>query len=286
MGRLLDRTPAALLVLAAAFSVQGGSAIATTLFEQAGTFGAVTLRLGFAAVVLLALYGRGLRAVRGLPLRWVFALGAILATMNSLFYASLDRIPLGVAVTVEFLGPLAVAVAGSRHARDLLWVVLAGAGIALFGSPTVDVDKGGLALAAAAGACWAGYIVVGKRLSHTWPLRLGLTASIGIAALLILPVGLALSAERLADPALLGKGLVVALLSSIVVNALELLAVRRLRASTFSILLSLEPAVAALLGAVALSQIPTALEGLAVVLVVAASAGASLSARVAPPPEA
>jgi len=286
VARLLDRTPAAFLVLVAAFSVQGGAALATTLFEEAGSLGAVTLRLGFAAVLMLALYGRGLGAARGLPLRWVIALGAILAVMNSLFYASLDRVPLGVAVTVEFLGPLAVAVAGSRHARDLLWVALAGTGIALFGSPTVEVDKTGLAFAAGAGACWAAYIVVGKRLSHTWPVGLGLTASLGVAALLILPVGLAVSAERLADPALLAKGLAVALLSSVIVNGLELVAVRRLRASTFSILLSLEPAVAAFVGAVALSQTPTALEGLAVALVVVASVGASLSARVAPPPEA
>lgn len=178
MPSVLDRTPAPLLVLVAAFSVQGGAALATTLFEEAGPLGAVTLRLGLAALLMLALYGSGLRAARGRPLRWVVALGAILALMNSLFYLSLDRIPLGVAVTVEFLGPLAVAVAGSRHARDLLWVALAGAGIALFGSPTVDVDKVGLALAAGAGACWAGYIVVGKRLSHTWPVGLGLTAAL------------------------------------------------------------------------------------------------------------
>lgn len=283
---MLHRAPPAVLVVVAALSVQLGAALATTLFDEAGPLGAVLLRVGMGAAVLLAFYGRRLRRLRGLPLRPVLALGLVLAVMNSLFYASLDRIPLGVAVTFEFLGPLAVAVALSRHLRDLLWVALAGAGVALLGSPTVDVDKAGLAFAAGAGACWAAYIVVTKRVSHTWPVGPALTVSMAVAALLLLPVGLAFEAERLGSPALLGVGLGVALLSSVVPYALELLAIRRVTPSTFSVLLSLEPALAAVVGLAALGQELELAEWLAVAFVVAASAGASLGAVEAPPPEA
>jgi inner membrane transporter RhtA len=286
VARVLHRAPPAVLVVVAALSVQLGAALATTLFDEAGPLGAVLLRVGMGAAVLLAFYGRRLRRLRGLPLRPVLALGLVLAVMNSLFYASLDRIPLGVAVTFEFLGPLAVAVALSRHLRDLLWVALAGAGVALLGSPTVDVDKAGLAFAAGAGACWAAYIVVTKRVSHTWPVGPALTVSMAVAALLLLPVGLAFEAERLGSPALLGVGLGVALLSSVVPYALELLAIRRVTPSTFSVLLSLEPALAAVVGLAALGQELELAEWLAVAFVVAASAGASLGAVEAPPPEA
>ena len=130
--------------------------------------------------------------------------------MTSLFYAAIDRVPLGVAVTVEFLGPLAVAVAGSRRRIDFVWILLAGGGVALLGSPTVDVDGIGVLLALAAGVFWAMYIVVGKRLGATWPLGDGLALSMGIAAVLVAPAGLISGGSDLAAPRLLALGLAVA----------------------------------------------------------------------------
>jgi inner membrane transporter RhtA len=283
---MLNRASPISLVLAAAFVFQLGAAVATTLFDRAGPLGTVLLRVGWGAVILLVLHRRALADARGRPLRWVILFGLVLATMNALFYQSLDRIPLGVAVTVEFIGPLAVAVALSRRPLDLAWIALAGAGVALLGSPTVDVDGVGLLFALGAGACWAAYIVVGKRMAATVPLRTALAVSMTVAAIVILPFGLADAAGRLADPVVLAAGLAVALLSSVLPYTLELTALRRMRASTFSIVLSLEPAIAALVGAVLLSQQPSPLEALAVVLVVAASIGASRGVREVPVPEA
>lgn len=283
-GRLVGRAPAPLLVVTAAFSVQSGAALATTLFEEVGPLGAVWFRQVFGALVLLALNPRVLGRVRSRPLGPAVALGCTLAVMNSLFYASIDRIPLGVAVTAEFLGPLAVAVVGSRRPRDFVWIVLAGAGVALLGSPTVDVDRLGLALALAAGACWAAYILIGKRLASSWPLIDGLTLAMILAAVLMMPVGVATAGDVLVQPRLLAVGLAVGVLASVVPYVLELQALRRVTTGTFGILMSLEPAVAALAGALFLSQALSLLESLAVVLVVVASIGANLRLREPLPP--
>jgi inner membrane transporter RhtA len=206
--------------------------------------------------------------------------------MNSLFYTSIDRIPLGVAVTVEFLGPLGVAVATSRRPRDFLWIALAAAGVVLLGSPTVDLDLVGLALALGAAVCWAGYILIGKRLGETWPLVDGLTVSMVLAAVLMTPVGIASAGEALLGGGTLAIGLSVGILASVVPYILELAALRRVSTWTFGILMSLEPAVAALVGAVLLSQALSAYESLAVALVVIASIGANLRARAPLPPSA
>jgi threonine/homoserine efflux transporter RhtA len=187
----LGRLPAPALLIAAAFSVQSGAALATTLFDEIGPIGTVFLRTAFAAVVLGVLLRAGRRPARSGPWRWPILLGVSLAGVNCLFYESIERIPLGVAVTVEFLGPLAVAVAGSRRRLDFVWILLAGAGVALLGSPTVDVDGVGLVLALAAGVFWAAYIVVGKRLGQTWPLQRGLTVAMGISTVLVAPFGIA-----------------------------------------------------------------------------------------------
>ena len=284
--RVVARTPAPLLVIAAAFSVQCGAALATTLFEEAGALGAVWLRQLFGAVVLLALNAGVLGRMRSRPIWPVLALGGTLALMNSLFYLSIDRIPLGVSVTAEFLGPLGVAVAGSRQARDFVWIVLAAAGVVLLGSPTTNVDPVGLGLALAAGACWAGYIVIGKRLGERWPVIDGLTLSMVLAAVLMAPAGIASGGTALLRPAILGVGLGVGVLASVVPYTLELAALRRLTTAAFGILMSLEPAVAALAGALLLSQALSALEGVAVVLVVIASIGANLRSREPIPPSA
>lgn len=276
MGRAaVGRVPAAFLLVAAAFSVQGGAALATTLFEQAGALGTVFVRTAFAAVVLLILMRTSLRSLRAGPIRYVIGLGISLACVNSLFYLAIDRVPLGVAVTVEFLGPLAVAVAGSRRRLDFAWILLAGAGVALLGSPTVDVDRVGIALSLAAGVFWASYIVIGKRLGATWPLGRGLALSMALAALLVAPMGIVSGGSDLADPRLLLLGFVVAILASVVPYVLELAALRRLKTSTFGILMSLGPAVAALCGAIFLSQALGPVELLAIACVVVASIGAN-----------
>ncbi len=281
---MLERFPPWLLVIAAAVSVQAGAAIAFNLFDEVGPRGAVLMRLGFGALLLLPLSWGALRASRDRPVGWVFLFGLVLAVMNSLFYQALDRVPLGVAVTVEFVGPLVVAVSLSRHLVDLVWVALAAAGVLLFAAPTADLDRVGIGFALGAGACWALYIVVGKRVAATWPLRSGLTMSMIIAAILLLPIGLASSGGSLAEASVLAGGLAVGALSSVIPYALELGALRRLAAPTFSILLSLGPAIAALVGAVALHQTPKTVEIVAITCVVAASIGSSRTAREAMPP--
>jgi inner membrane transporter RhtA len=282
----VNRTPATTLVIAAAFSFQGAAALATSVFEEAGPLGAVWFRQLFGAVILLALNFGVLRRVRSRPLGPVVALGVVLALMNSFFYASIDRIPLGLAVTIEFLGPLAVAVAGSRRGRDFVWIALAAAGVALLGSPTVDIDLVGFGLALGAAACWGGYILIGKRLGESWPLFDGLTLAMALGAVLMTPLGIASAGDAVFDGSVLAVGLAVGALGSVVPYGLELAALRRLPTATFGILMSLEPAVAAVVGAVFLSQALTAFEALAVSLVVLASIGTNLSPRAQIPPPA
>lgn len=285
MPRRLGDVPAPLLVVGAAFSVQFGAALATKAFDEVGPLGFVWLRVGFAALLLLALNVRALRVAGRRPVRWVIAAGVAVAWMNACFYEAIDRIPLGLATTVEFLGPLAVAVIGSRRALDFLWVALAGAGVALLGSPGVELDPVGLGFAFGAALGWASYILIAKSMLGDWSVGSGLALTLLVAALLLMPLGLASGGSDLADGRVLALGLAVAVLGSMLPFALELAALHQLSAATFGILLSLEPAVAALAGAVVLAQVPNAVEGLAVALVVAASAGASLGARRAVPPE-
>ena len=283
--RAFERAPAPVLIVAAAFSVQSGAALATTLFDEAGTPGTVFVRTGFAGLILLALFPAALRRRRWGPLRYAVGLGVALACVNSLFYAAIDRVPLGVAVTVEFLGPLTVAVAGSRRRIDFLWIALAAGGVALLGSPTVDVDRVGLALALAAGVFWAMYIVIGKRLGATWPLGEGLALSMAIAAVLVAPPGLVSGGVDIFTARILVLGLAVAVLASVIPYVLELALLRRLKTSTFGILMSLGPAVAALAGAILLSQRLGAFELLAITCVVVASIGANRDARPTVPAE-
>jgi inner membrane transporter RhtA len=283
--RRLGEVPAPLLVVGAAFSVQFGAAIATKAFDEVGPLGFVWLRVGFAALLLLALNARALRAAGRRPLRWVVAAGVAVACMNACFYQAIDRIPLGLATTIEFLGPLAVAVIGSRRAVDFLWVALAGAGVALLGSPGVELDPVGLAFAFGAAVGWASYILIAKSMLGDWSVGTGLSLTLLVAALLLTPFGLASGGSDLADGRVLALGLAVAVLGSMLPFALELAALHQLSAAAFGILLSLEPAVAALAGAVVLAQVPSAVEALAVVLVIAASAGASLGARRVVPPD-
>ena len=272
---------APLLIATAAFSVQGGAALAITTFDRAGPLGAVLLRVGFAALALCAV--AGLRGRLRRPSRDLVAFAVALAAMNACFYEALDRVPLGVGVTAELLGPLAVAVAGSRRRADFLWIALAAAGVVLLGSPTLDVDPLGLGFALAAGGLWALYILLGKRVAMEGDVLGGLATTMLISAAVLLPFGLAAGGDGLGEGAVLWRGACVALLSSVIPYGLELVSLQLIRASTFGILMSLEPAIAALCGAVFLGQALHGLEWLAVVLVIAASAGASLHAGSATP---
>ena len=286
VGHAVDRAPAPLLVVVAACSFQGGAALATTIFDEVGPLGAVTLRVAFGAAILLALHPGLLRRRPRGELRWVLLLAVVLAGLNASFYEAIERVPLGVVVTVEFLGPLGIAIAGSRRARDFLWVVLAALGVALLGSPTVDVDLIGFGFALAAATCFAGYIVVGKRVTASWNLSEGLTVSMALAAVLLLPLGIPAGGSGLLELHVLAAGVGVALLASVLPYMLELAALRRMRTSTFGIVVSLEPAIAALAGLVLLAQALDPFEWLAVVLVTIASIGANRDARGPMPHEA
>ncbi len=270
------------LVLGGIVSVQVGAAIATTLFDEVGPGGAVFLRIFFAAVVLMVLWRPALRLEAGA--RDVLALGVLLGVMNLTFYQALDRIPLGIAVTLEFVGPLTVAILGSRRRLDLLWVALAATGLVLLAPvPGSDLDALGCAFALIAGGCWGLYILATARVGRALPGGGGLAIAMVIAAVVALPFGLVEGGTDLIDGELLAIGFGVAILSSAIPYSFELEALRRLPESVFGVLMSLEPAVAAAAGFVLLSQGLAAREIVAIGLVLAASAGAlSAASRVAP----
>jgi len=279
----VSRTRAAAvgLVVIAAVSPQVGAALAVTLFAELGPAGAAFLRLAFAAVVLWAIWRP--RLTGDLRLAGVF--GAALGLMNWSFYEAISRIPLGVAVTIEFAGPLLVAVLGSRRPLDVVWVVLAAAGIVVLVDPGGgSLDPAGVAFALAAAVCWMAYIYLSKRTGAAFAGGSGLALAMAVGALIVLPAGVIQAGGALARPELLGSALVVALLSSVIPYSLELEALRRLPAGTFGVLMSLEPAVAALAGLVILGQDLSATEVAAIALVVAASAGALGTAREGPAP--
>ncbi|HEX5984141.1 MAG TPA: EamA family transporter, partial [Solirubrobacterales bacterium] len=237
---------AALLTLGSIVSVQAGAALATTIFDSIGSSGAVFLRALFGALALLAL-------TRGAPLRmreWrhrdVVLLGVSVAAVNLLFYAALERLPLGITVTLEFVGPLGVAVFGSRRWRDVIWVVLAAAGIVLLSDGSgEDVDPLGVALALAAGLFWAAYILQSARVGRLGPGAGGATMAAVISTVLVAPFGIAQGGGEILAPAVLAVGAAVGILSTAVPYVAEMEALRRLPQAVFGVLMSLEPAVAA-----------------------------------------
>ncbi len=270
---------AALLVLASIVSVQCGAALATSLFDSVGPAGAVFLRATFGALALLALT-RGVPLRSGRPHRDVVQLGVAVAAVNLFFYAALDRLPLGVTVTLEFVGPLGVALFGSRRRQDVLWALLAGAGIILLsdGSGGESIDPLGVALALTAGLFWAAYILQSARVGSLEPGIRGATMAAVISAVIVAPFGLVQGAGDFLDPPVLAAGAAVGVLSAAIPYTLEIEALRRLPQSVFGVLMSLEPAVAAAIGFVALSQGLASQEVVAIGLVVLASAGALRSA--------
>ena len=274
--------PAESLIVGSSLSVQAGAGLATQLLRASGWLPVVTLRIVFSAVLLLVI--RRPRPSNVPRVAWVSAalLGVDLALMNTLFYFSLSRIPLAVAVTIEFWGPLAVAVVGSRRARDLAWVALAAIAIyILTGGRLVADDALGIAAAFAAGALWALYIPIGGRVARDWPDGRGLSVAMLVAALLSLSLAAATGALTVAfgSAALIVGGLVVALFSSAIPYSLEIAALDRIPASTFGVLMSVEPAIAALVGFIVLGETLSTIEVAAIGMVIVASAGASLSAR-------
>jgi inner membrane transporter RhtA len=262
-------------------SVQCGAALAKGLFPVLGPIGTVGLRIGLSALILLAAFRPRLTSLSAAHWRAVIPYGLVLGVMNMLFYLSLSRIPLGLAVTVEFSGPLAVAVFGSRKAVDLLWVVLAGAGIALITpwSGASSVDPVGVVLAAAAGACWAAYILLGGRVSRALPGGAAVAVGMMVAAIIAVPIAVAMSGFTNLTPGSFGAGIGVALLSSAIPYTLEMIGLKAIPARTFGILMSLEPALAAFAGLIFLSEMLTRPQWLAVALVIAASAGSTLTSR-------
>jgi inner membrane transporter RhtA len=274
------------LVLTGVTSIQFGAALAATMFDDLGPGGTSLLRLAFAALVLMVLWRPRVRGRAPRELRLVVVFGLTLGAMNLFFYEALERIPLGVAVTMEFAGPLGVAVATSRRRLDLFWAGLAALGIVLLSNPFggEGLDPVGVVLILAAAACWAAYILIAQRATHVFDGSEGLAMAMVVAALVPVIPGLAEAGSTLLRPELLALGFGVALLSSVVPYSLETEALRRMPANVFGVLMSLEPAVAALAGLLVLGQALGVRELVAIALVVAASVGVSRSA--APSPEA
>ncbi|HKQ17921.1 MAG TPA: DMT family transporter, partial [Solirubrobacterales bacterium] len=274
------------LVLTGIASVQFGSALATTLFDEAGPAGTVLLRTAFAALVLAAIWQPAMRGRGETTWRAVALYGVCLVGMNLCFYESLDRIPLGIAVTLEFVGPLTVAIVGTRSRRDVVWVVLAAAGVVLLAPGIGDgLDALGVAFALTAGGFWGAYILIAARIGRGSAGLGGLSAAMIYATIILVPFGVADAGADLLHPGVLAAGLGVALLSSVLPYTVELEALRRLPERTFGVLLSLEPAVAALVGLVVLDQHLLGREIVAIALVVAASAGALSSTEAVEAPQ-
>jgi len=270
------------LVLGAVTSVQFGSAIAKGLFDEVGVGGTVFLRVFTAAIVLALIWRPPLRGLSRRELVVAVLFGISLAGMNLAFYSALDRIPLGIAVTLEFVGPLGVAVFGSRRPLDLAWVALAAAGILLlsdFGG--AGLDGLGVALALLAGAFWAAYILLSVRAGQAFPGGSGLALAMLVATVPLAPIGIAEGGADLLAPAVLAVGIAVGMMSSAIPYTLELEALRRMPAGVFGVLMSLEPAVAATAGFIILGEDLAAREIVAILLVVAASAGAARGANLA-----
>jgi inner membrane transporter RhtA len=267
-----ERAIAVALVVAACLSPQLGAAFAVTLFDELGPAGAASLRLAIAAIILWAIWRPRLSG----DLRLAAAFGVSLGLMNWFFYESLARLPLGIAVTIEFSGPLLVAVLGSRRPLDLVWVALAAAGIVLLVGPGGgSVDPVGVAFALVAAGFWMAYIFLSKRVGAAFPGGSGLAIAMAVGALIVLPAGVIQADGAFAQPGLLGTALIVALLSSVLPYSLDLEALRRLPEAVFGVLMSLDPAIAAVVGFLVLGQHLAPRDVFAIGMVVVASAGAA-----------
>ncbi|HXH75062.1 MAG TPA: EamA family transporter [Bacteriovoracaceae bacterium] len=267
------------LLLVAMISIQSGAAFAKKLFPTLGAAGTTSLRLFLAAMILWIIWKPWKFTYTAQDLKKLFLYGASLGFMNLLFYFAIERIPLGVAVAFEFTGPLAIAVLNSKKHVDYLWALLAAIGIYLLlpVSGSSDLDPVGILFALGAGLCWALYILFGQKAGNN--LHGGLASTIGMtfATVLIVPFGLSGAGEKLFDPTLLPLGLGVAIFSSALPYSLEMMALKSLSTQTFGVLMSLEPAIAAIAGLIFLSEQLLLLQWLAIFLIIISSLGSSLS---------
>lgn len=267
-------------VLLAIISVQCGAAIAKTLFPTIGAAGTASIRIGISAIILLLAYRPNLKNIT--PQQWkiVIPYGLSLGAMNLIFYLAIERIPIGLAVTLEFVGPLLVAIIGSKRLVDYCWVLLAAVGIALIAPWTNNrMDYLGVLFALLAGALWASYIVLGGKISKIMNDGQAVSTGMLFAALLILPFGFYENGLANLTPKLFGMGIALALLSSAIPFTLEMKALGQLPPRTFSILMSLEPAAASICAFIFLGEDLKFYEIMAVVCVVIASAGSTLTAK-------
>ena len=271
------------LVVAGLACQEVGASFAVLLFPAVGPLGMVALRLTFSAIILLAVFRPRLRGYGRRDWATVGMFGLSLALMNGLFYEALARVPLGATVTIEVLGPLVLSVVMSRRASSWLWAALAFVGVALLGEGSFGhLDAVGVAFAFGAAASWAGYILLSARTGQRFPNLDGLAIAMTIGAIVALPVGIAAAGPAFFVPGNLLLGAAVAVLSSTIPYALELLALRRLPSATFSILMSLSPAIATAAGLVLLNQQITLVGVIAIAIVISASIGAVRSASLAP----
>jgi inner membrane transporter RhtA len=274
----LKNIPPVPAVLLAIVSVQGGAAIAKGIFPLMGATGTATLRIVLSAIILLLAYRPQISKISKQQWKLIIPYGITLGAMNLSFYLSLSRIPLGLAVTLEFLGPLVLAISSSRKALDFLWALLAAAGIFLIAPWSVDskLDLLGTALALLAGTFWAAYILIGGRVSKLMDGGQAVSVGMAVASCVVIPFALVDGSFVQLDFKLLGLGLAIALLSSAIPYTLEMSALKHIPAKTFSILMSLEPAVAAICGIIFLSEHLSPKEWISIFLVVIASLGATL----------
>ena len=273
----LPPVPAVLLSI---ISVQCGAAIAKTLFPAIGAAGTASIRIGISAIILLLAYRPNLKQITTSQWKIVVPYGLALGAMNLIFYLAIERIPIGLAVTLEFIGPLLVAIIGSKRLIDYCWVLLAAMGIVLIAPWSNDrIDLLGVVFALLAGALWAAYIVLGGKISKIMNGGQAVSTGMLFAAILILPFGLLENGLTNLTPKFLGMGVALALLSSAIPFTLEMKALGQLPPRTFSILMSLEPAAAAICAFIFLKESLNFYEILAVVCVVVASAGSTLTAK-------
>jgi inner membrane transporter RhtA len=272
---VLSRIPPVWLVVFGICSVQLGAGIAKNLFDDASPTTLVWLRLATSAVVLAAVVRPRLRGRTARDWQVAVGFGLTLGIMNWAIYQSFARIPLGIAVTIEFLGPLALAVSGSRKVRDLLWVLLAAVGVALLGIERGHLTWAGVGFALLAAATWAAYILLSADTGRRWPGLDGLTVASVVATVVLTPFLIALSGRGIGRPHVIVLGALVGLLSSVIPYSCELTALRTIRPALFGILMSIEPAAAALAGILVVHEFLTAVQWLALVCVVVASVGAT-----------
>jgi inner membrane transporter RhtA len=272
------RSPILLLFLAMA-SIHSGAAIAKGLFDQVSPFGMVSLRLGLGALVLVLLFRPQWRHHSWQEYRLLGLLGLSMGVMNACLYHAIAYIPIGVAVTLEFVGPLGVALAHSRRGADWMWVAMAASGVVLLAPFGGTLHPLGVMLALTAGGCWAAYILLSARVGKVFPGTEGVAMAMTAGAIAIVPFGIAIEGTNLLNPYVLMMGLLVAVLSSALPYSLEMAALRQLPVKVFGVLMSVEPAVASCIGLIILGEQLSLRMVIAMVLVSSASIGSTLHSR-------